>query len=116
MRDLDATGESTSSKDSDVVQPTQHHHHHSTRDRLSTAVLTHATTERTSVRNSSTMQSALMHLIKTGDLDTLKQLVREGVNVNEQDEHGNNALSFTLLPVVFLNQNFLRAFIQCATS
>ncbi|THD18925.1 putative ankyrin repeat domain protein [Fasciola hepatica] len=93
VRDLDATGDSIPVKDPDNTHPGQHHHHHhSTRDRSGAVMLTHAVSEKTSVRNSSTIQSALMHLIKTGDLDTLKQLVREGANVNEQDEHGWTAL------------------------
>ncbi|KAA3672707.1 uncharacterized protein DEA37_0002771, partial [Paragonimus westermani] len=36
--------------------------------------------------------SRLFTLTKSGDLETLKQLVKEGVDVNEQDERGRTAL------------------------
>ncbi|VDP70972.1 unnamed protein product [Echinostoma caproni] len=92
-RDMDTSADSTLSKDSDSSHSNQHHYHHSSnRERASTSLSTHAMGEKTSAKHNSTIQGALMHLIKTGDLDALKQLVREGANVNEQDEHGWTAL------------------------
>ncbi|TGZ73194.1 hypothetical protein CRM22_001656 [Opisthorchis felineus] len=78
------------------VSASHHHHHHSTgRDRssfLSSTSSFPSSEKHGSNQSSISIHSKLAQLTKSGDLEALKLLVREGVDVNEQDERGRTAL------------------------